>query len=119
MRHAMKLYPKASYYWFLDQDTLIMNPAVKIETDIMHPRKLDQIMLKGQPIVPPGSIITTFAHLRGEQIHFVLTQDNEGLSAASWIVRNDDWAKFMIDTWFDPLYRTYNFAKGEVHALVS
>ena len=115
----MKLYPKASYYWFLDQDALIMNPAVKVETDIMHPRKLDQIMVKGQSIVPPNSIITTFAHLRGEQIHFALTQDKDGLSTGSWIVRNDDWGKFMLDTWFDPLYRSYNFARAETHALVS
>ncbi len=28
-------------------------------------------------------------------------------------------AKFFLDTWFDPLYRSYNFQKAEGHALVS
>ena len=114
----MKLYPKASYYWYLDQDALIMNPSVKIETDIMHPRKLDKLMIREQPIVPPSSVITTFKHLKGEQIHFALTQDMHGLGTGSWIIRNDEWAKFLLDTWFDPLYRSYNFARAETHALV-
>ncbi|KMU88884.1 alpha-1,2-galactosyltransferase [Coccidioides immitis H538.4] len=28
-----------------------------------------------------------------------------------------EWAKFFLDAWFDPLYRRYNFAKAETHAL--
>jgi mannan polymerase II complex MNN11 subunit len=33
------------------------------------------------------------------------------------LLRSGDWAKFFLDAWFDPLYRSYNFQKAEAHAL--
>lgn len=76
-------------------------------------------MIRDKPVVPPDSVIRTFAHLKGDKIDFVVTQDQEGLCQGSFIVRSGDWAKFFLDTWFDPLYRSYNFQKAEAHALVS
>jgi mannan polymerase II complex MNN11 subunit len=96
-----------------------MNLDLKIESHIMNPKRLESLMLKDQPIVPPDSVIKTFSHLKGNQIDMVLTQDREGLAPASFIIRNGDWARFFLDTWFDPLYRSYNFQKAETHALVS
>lgn len=117
MRHALTKFPHSEYFWYLDQNALIMNPGIAIEEHIMSPKKMDTLMIKDQPIVPPDSVIKTFGHLRGDQIHFALTQDKDGLSSSSFIVRNGDWARFLIDTWFDPLYRSYNFQKAETHAL--
>ena len=96
-----------------------MNPTITIENDIMKPKVLDKTMLRGQPIIPPDSVITTFKHLKGEQIHFALTQDQHGLGSGSFMLRQGDWAKFLLDTWFDPLYRSYNFQRAETHGLVS
>ena len=76
-------------------------------------------MLKDIPVVPPDSVIKTFSHLKGDKIDLILTQDGEGLCQGSFILRQGDWAKFFLDTWFDPLYRSYNFQKAEGHALVS
>jgi hypothetical protein len=67
--------------------------------------------------VPPDSVIKTFAHLKGERVDFVLSQDRDGLAGGSLLIRNTDWAKFFLDAWFDPLYRSYNFQKAEGHAL--
>lgn len=117
MRHALTKFPYAEYYWFLDQNALIMNPDLKIETHIMNPKRMDTLIIKNQPIVPPDSVIKTFGHLKGQQIHFSLSQDKDGLSAGSFIVRNGEWSKFLLDTWFDPLYRSYNFQNAENHAL--
>ena len=85
----------------------------------MKPSRLEALMIKDHPVVPPDSIIKTFAHLRGQDVDFVLTQDKDGLSVGSWVLKNGDWAKFFLETWFDPLYRSYNFQKAETHALVS
>lgn len=74
-------------------------------------------MLKDFPIVPPDSIIKTFA-LKEKDVDLILTQDSEDLSPASFILRNGDFARFFLDLWFDPLYRSYNFAKAETHGLV-
>lgn len=95
-----------------------MNPAKTVEHSIMDARKLEGMMLKNQPIVPPDSVIKTFPNLKGAYIDLVLTQDKEGLSQGSFIVRRGEWSKFFLDTWFDPLYRSYNFQKADTHALV-
>lgn len=76
-------------------------------------------MIRDQPVVPPDSVIKTFPHIKGANIDFALTQDKEGLSQGSFVIRKGDWAKFFLDTWFDPLYRSYNFQKADTHALVS
>lgn len=104
--------------WFLDQNSLIMNPEITVE-DIMEPKNLETIMIKDQPVVPPDSVIKTFSHLKAKFIDLVLTQDKEGLAQGSFIIRKGDWARFFLDTWFDPLYRSYNFQRADTHALVS
>ena len=96
-----------------------MNPSLSLESHILDKRRLESIMLKDKPVVPPDSVIKTFSHLKSDKIDIVLTQDGEGLCQGSFILRRGDWAKFFLDTWFDPLYRSYNFQKAEGHALVS
>ncbi|PBP20085.1 hypothetical protein BUE80_DR008770 [Diplocarpon rosae] len=117
VRHALTKFPYSTYIWFLDQNSLIMNPDMTVEGDITNPKKLESIMVKDQPIVPPDSVIKTYPHLKGGNIDFVLTQDKEGLSQSSFIIRKGEWARFFLDTWFDPLYRSYNFQKADTHAL--
>lgn len=95
-----------------------MNPDLTVETHVMNPKRLESLMIKDQSIVPPDSVIKTFSHLKGAQVDFVLTQDKDGLAPGSFIIRRGDWAKFFLDTWFDPLYRSYNFQKADTHALV-
>ena len=75
-------------------------------------------MLRDKPVVPPDSVIKTFGNLKGDRIDLVLTQDGEGLCPGSFVLKNGEWAQFFLDTWFDPLYRSYNFQKAEAHALV-
>ncbi|WYZ37314.1 hypothetical protein EsH8_II_000820 [Colletotrichum jinshuiense] len=117
LRHAITKFPEAGWLWYLDQDSYIMNPELSLESLVLKSDKLDNLMIRDHPVVPPDSVIKTFPHLKGDDIDFVLTQDREGLSSGSFFVRNGEWAKFFIDTWFDPLYRSYNFQKAEGHAL--
>ncbi|KAI1846454.1 hypothetical protein JX265_005022 [Neoarthrinium moseri] len=116
-RHAMAKFPDCKYIWFLDQHSYIMNPDIKVEDFVMGSKKLEANMIKDLPVVPPDSIIKTFSHLKGDDVDLVLTQDKDGISAGSFIIRNGEWAKFFLDTWLDPLYRSYNFQKAETHAL--
>jgi mannan polymerase II complex MNN11 subunit len=118
LRHALTKFPDCRYLWYLDQDSFIMNPTPSLEEHLMEPKKLESLMIKDHPVVPPDSIIKTFSHLRGDEVDFVLCQDREGLSSGSFVLRNGEWAKYFLDTWFGPLYRSYNFLKAETHALV-
>ncbi|KAK4122940.1 glycosyltransferase family 34 protein [Parathielavia appendiculata] len=116
-RDALTKYPDCRYVWYLDASGFVMNPALKVEEHVMQPARLDELMKKDMPVVPPDSIIKTFSHLKGQDVELVLTQDKEGLSAGSFILRNGEWARFFLETWFAPIYRSYNFQKAEVHAL--
>ncbi|EUC50411.1 glycosyltransferase family 34 protein [Bipolaris oryzae ATCC 44560] len=117
VRHAMTLHPTSMFMWYLDHTALIMNMDIPIHTSLLTPAKLESYMITNAPVVPPESVIKTFSNLKGDRIDFVITQDKDGLAPSSFVVRNGEWAKFFLDTWFDPIYRSYNFQKAEYHAL--
>ncbi|PSR90507.1 galactosyl transferase GMA12/MNN10 family-domain-containing protein [Coniella lustricola] len=117
MRHAMTKFPDATYLWYVDVDTFIMSPHQSIDKDVMATAKLEEKMIVDHPVVPPDSIIHTFSHLRGEDVDLVLTQDKQGLVTSTFVLRNSEWSRFFLETWFDPIYRSYNFQKAETHAL--
>jgi len=94
-----------------------MNPSIAITSHLLAPERLEKLMIVNRPVVPPDSIIKTFGNLKGERIDVVVTQDKDGITQSSFIVRNGEWAKYFLDVWFDPIYRSYNFQKAEVHAL--
>lgn len=74
-------------------------------------------MIRDHPVVPPDSVIKTFPRLPPHRVDFILSQDHEGLAGGALLIRSGEWAKFFLDAWFDPLYRSYNFQKAEGHAL--
>ncbi|KAL2117139.1 hypothetical protein VTJ04DRAFT_9307 [Mycothermus thermophilus] len=117
VRDALTRFPNSGWIWYLDASALIMNPQIKLEKDIVAPARLDELMRRDVPVVPPNSVVKTLAHLRGEDADLVLTQDGDGLSTGSFLVRNGEWARFFTESWFAPLLRSYNFQKAEVHAL--
>lgn len=95
-----------------------MDPKKSLDDIVLQAGKLESVMIRGKPVVPPDSIIKTFDHLRADDIDLVLSQDKSGLVHNNIILRNGEWAKFLLETWLDPLYRSYNFQKAERHALV-
>ncbi|KAF7196491.1 putative alpha-1,2-galactosyltransferase C8D2.17 [Pseudocercospora fuligena] len=117
LRHAMTLYPHSQWLWYLSSTALIMDSHESLQTKLLEPRKLESLMITDKPVVPPDSVIRTFTHLKGERVDFIITQDKEGLAGGSLLIRTGEWAKFFLDAWYDPLYRSYNFQKAEGHAL--
>jgi mannan polymerase II complex MNN11 subunit len=113
----MSLNPKTTFFWYLDSTALIMNPSIAIQSHLLTPTRLEKLMIVNEPVVPPDSVIKTFGNLKGDRIDVIVTQDKEGITQSSFIVRNGDWAKYFLDAWFDPIYRSYNFQKAEAHAL--
>ncbi|KAL1589050.1 hypothetical protein WHR41_02190 [Cladosporium halotolerans] len=117
LRHALTLHPHTQWLFYLTPTALIMNTREPLSDKVLTPSKLESLMIVDKPVVPPDSVIKTFSHLKGERVDFVLAQDHDGLAGGSLLIRNTDWAKFFLDAWFDPLYRSYNFQKAEGHAL--
>lgn len=118
MRHAMATHPRSAYFFHLTTHALIMNPSKSLESHLLEKGRLDDLMLKDVPVVPPDSIIKTFTHQTEKNVDLIITQDKEDLNPAAFILKNGDFARFFLDIWFDPLFRSYNFAKAEIHGLV-
>ena len=117
-RHALAKFPDCKFLWLLDQHSYIMDPTRSLEDQVLNSKVLDSLMIKDHPVVPPDSIIHTFSHLKAADIDLIVAQDRGGLNTGSVLLRNGDWANFFLETWLDPLYRSYNFQKAERHALV-
>ena len=113
----MSLYPHTPWLFHLSPSALIMRPQYSLEEQVTSPKQLESLMQVDVPVVPPDSVIHTFSHLRGENIDFVISQDSVGLGPSSMLIRTGEWARYFLDAWYDPLYRSYNFQKAERHAL--
>lgn len=113
----MTMYPDCQYMWFLEQNAYITNKAVAMHTDIMSPAALEANMLREQPIAPPEGVIRTHAKLKGEAVELAVVQDFEGLATGSFVLKNGDYAEFLLDTMWNELYRQYRFQRAETHAL--
>lgn len=118
VRHAMAQNPHSTYFFFLDAHALIMDPTHSLASHVLDSKRLESLMIKDHPVVPPDSVIKTFSHLSPKDVDIIITQDAEDLVPGSFIIKQGPWAKFFLDVWFDPLYRSYNFARAEKHALV-
>lgn len=119
MRHALATYPKSKYFLHLSPHALIMNPTTSLQSHLLDRTRLESLTMKDAPIVPPDSIIKTFPHLKENNIDLIITQDSQDLRPTSFVLKNGDFARFFLDLWFDPLFRSYKFVKAETHALVS
>jgi mannan polymerase II complex MNN11 subunit len=113
----MAAHPKAAYFFHLSPHALIMNPTTSLKSHLLDRSRLESLMLKRFPVVPPDSIIKTFT-LKEKEVELIITQDGEDLSPSSFVLKNGDFARFFLDLWFDPLFRSYNFGKAEIHGLV-
>lgn len=111
--------PHSTYFFFLDAHALIMDPTLSLASHVLDSKRLESLMIKDHPVVPPDSVIKTFSHLSPKDVDIIITQDAEDLVPGSFIIKQGPWAKFFLDVWFDPLYRSYNFARAEKHALVN
>lgn len=117
IRHAMSTYKYTETFWYLDQDAIIMNPSLSLESHIFA--ELPNLIRRDIPVVPPDSIIRTYRHVPAEKVQMILSQDKTGLQVGSIILKAGTWAQYFLDAWYDPMFRFYNFQKGEQNALVS
>ncbi|KAK7203900.1 galactosyl transferase GMA12/MNN10 family-domain-containing protein [Myxozyma melibiosi] len=117
IRAAIDQHPRSDYFWYLDQNALIMNPNLNLEEHITDPKKLNTLVLRDIPIVPPDGTIRTYRHVPADRMKFIISQDHEGLQTGSFILKNEEYSKFVLDSWSDKLYQEYTFAKKDKGAL--
>lgn len=113
----MSLFPHTRFLFHLDHSALIMQPSLPLSKHILSAERIASLQLPDKPVVPPDSVIKTSPQRRFDQVDFILSQDHQGLAQTSFLLRTGEWAKFFLDAWYDPLYRSYNFQRAEGHAL--
>ncbi|RCK56708.1 putative alpha-1,6-mannosyltransferase MNN11 [Candida viswanathii] len=118
MKAAMFAFPNAKWFWYLDQDALIMNMNTNLEDYMLKPSALNSVMLKDQSLIPPNGLIKTYKNAKAESVRFIFVQSNQKIETSSFLVKNDCIGKSMMDIWGDDLYLQYpNFPYGPDSAL--
>lgn len=115
MREAMFAFDKSQWMWWLDQDAVIMKHDFDLEQELLDANNFDNYMIRDAPIIPPESIIHTYKRVGADQIKFIITQNDRGLSTASFLVTNDElYGRMLMGYWADPLHRTYSGFQSHV-----
>lgn len=108
LRSAMFAFPDAEWFWYFDQDGMIMNNRVDILTLLLSKKALETNMLRENPIIPPDGLIKTYKNLQPENVRLVMTQSDTLLVTNSFIVKNDIVGRAIVDFWGDKLNLNYN-----------
>ncbi|GAB7342605.1 hypothetical protein MBLNU457_g0776t1 [Dothideomycetes sp. NU457] len=114
VRNAMRKYPKAEWFWWLDLNTFIMEPSYSLQShifnnigrntyrdinlynplNITHPPTDDY--LDPETLSPVGDG-------KPSSINIVIPQDCGGFNLGSFFVRRSSWTDRLLDIWWDPV----------------
>ncbi|GMF07617.1 unnamed protein product [Ambrosiozyma monospora] len=119
MRAAMHAFPNAKYFWYVDQNSMILRSDIDLMSYILKPSSLGPIMLKEQPVLLPYGAIKTYKNVKPEDVSFIITQTTESLNSDSFILRNDVYGRGLLEFWSDPLFRKYPTFVNNVEAALT
>lgn len=113
LRAAMFAFPDAKWFWYLDQNALIMNKKIDLIDYLLRPEALDSTILKEQPIVLLDARIKTSKKAKAESLVLLLTQSDSKIESYSFLVKNNFLGKALLESWSSPLYLGYgSFSYG-------
>ncbi|KAJ5091124.1 hypothetical protein NUU61_005994 [Penicillium alfredii] len=114
LREAMRKYPQAEWFWWLDLNTWIMEYGKSLQHHIFN--DLKSIVYRDINIYNPLNITHPLPEfylddlgrsLEGDggldSLNMLLTQDCSGFNLGSFFVRRSLWTDRMLDAWWDPV----------------
>ncbi|KAL3232277.1 putative alpha-1,6-mannosyltransferase MNN10 [Nakaseomyces bracarensis] len=102
LREVMDEFPKAEWYWWLDLDTLIMEPRKSLEDHIL--KKINAKTYRSLDVFNPLRLEEDIPYVDYTQsMDLLITQDCGGFNLGSFLIRNSDWSTAMLDIWWDPI----------------
>lgn len=114
LREAMLAFPHAKWFWYLDENTFIMNDKMSLHKKIISKDALESLVMKNQPIIPPNGAVKTYNNLNLDKLSLIVTQSEKGITADSFIIKNDLTGKAILDLMLDPLVKSYPAFRKEV-----
>lgn len=101
LRQTMREFPNAEWFWWLDVDTLIMEPHLSLEEHIFD--RLDEISNRTLIDFNPLNIPSDIAYVDYKEPEMLITQDCGGFNLGSFLVKNTEWSNLLLDIWWDPV----------------
>lgn len=118
LKAALLAFPNAEWFWYLDEDGLIMEQFIDLKQYVLSHEALSPIILREQPINPQNGLIKTYKSSKPNNIRLIITQSDEKIETDSFILRNDDVGRAMLEYWGTDLFFDYpNFPYGPDSAL--
>ncbi|CAA17832.2 Alpha-1,2-galactosyltransferase [Schizosaccharomyces pombe] len=117
LRETLAEYPDAGWIWLLDAKAVIMNPSESLKDRVLKPEKLSQHLLLNSPIDPLKNYIRTRRKMDPSDVFVITTSDYNGISTRSLLIKNNNFAPFLLDAWNEPLLKSAGFDQAERSAL--
>ncbi|OLL24524.1 putative alpha-1,2-galactosyltransferase gmh1 [Neolecta irregularis DAH-3] len=112
---AMTTFPNAAWFWWLDQDAIIMTPNLSIEAELLNPKILSQKLLSHEKYIRkglPDSFSPDVYDL--DKVDLICSQDHNGINAGSILIRRSSWTDIVLDLWNNPdLKQATGFGKEQ------
>ncbi|KAK2802366.1 hypothetical protein FQN50_007363 [Emmonsiellopsis sp. PD_5] len=114
IRKAMRTYPKAEWFWWLDLNTYIMEPTYSLQSHLLNDlnantyrdinvyNPLNITHPPTDPFLDPVSLSPSGDN-KTSSINMILAQDCAGFNLGSFIVRRSAWTERLLDIWWDPV----------------
>ncbi|TQS32949.1 hypothetical protein Golomagni_06722 [Golovinomyces magnicellulatus] len=114
MRQAMRKYPDAEWFWWLDLNTYVMEPTYSLQDHLFN--NLEHHVYRdinewnplniSHPIQEPY-LDDAARSVNGDgdvnSIDLLLSQDCSGFNLGSFFVRRSAWTERLMDIWWDPV----------------
>ncbi|KAL6945133.1 alpha-1,6-mannosyltransferase [Hanseniaspora vineae] len=102
LKQTMREFPNAKWFWWLDAETLIMEPNMSLESHIFSrlDALVDRTLSDFNPLKLPTD--TPYVNYLDNEVDLLITQDCGGFNLGSILVKNSDWTKLLLDLWWDP-----------------
>ncbi|CCE65479.1 hypothetical protein TPHA_0L01220 [Tetrapisispora phaffii CBS 4417] len=102
LKQTLREYPNAEWFWWLDLETLIMEPSFSLDDHIFS--RLDTIADRSLKNFNPLNIEVDIPYIDYKQdLNLLITQDCGGFNLGSFFIRNSEWSKALLDIWFEPI----------------
>lgn len=114
IREAMRKYPNAEWFWWLDLNTWVMEYGTSLQSHLFNDLedKVYRDINQNNPLnithpLPEFWLDEVGRALEGDghedSLNMILTQDCSGFNLGSFFLRRSLWTDRLLDTWWDPV----------------
>lgn len=101
LKQTMREFPDAEWFWWLDLDTFIMEPDRSLDSHIFS--RLDKLVDRTLESFNPLGLEVDIPYVDyTEELNLLITQDCGGFNLGSFLIKNTEWSKLLLDMWWDP-----------------